>query len=125
MPKRIKSLIPTEQEDQIKFAVWLAKQGILFTASANGGKRNLFEAMKLKKMGVSKGYPDISIEMSNRDYNGLRIELKRVSGGIRSPEQIEWQKKLRKNGYCCEFANGLEEAKKIVLDYIANVDQIA
>ncbi len=125
-PKSLKEIkVPTEEQDQIKFAVWLANQGILFTASANGGKRNLWEAVKFKRMGVSKGYPDIAIEMSNKLYHGLRIELKRVSGGVRSPEQLEWQRRLRENGYCCEFANGLDEAKRIVLDYLSNIDKAA
>ena len=122
---KAKSGLPTEAEDQIKLAVWLAKMGILFTSSANGGKRNFYEAVKLKRMGVSKGYPDVAIEMSNKSYHGLRIELKRVSGGVRSPEQLEWQRRLRENGYCCEFANGLEEAKKIVLDYLQDIDKAA
>lgn len=123
IPKRkIKSAVklasPTEEQDQIKLAVWLDKNKLPFYAIPNGGKRNFFEAVKLKRCGVKAGIPDICLPLPNRKgYHGLYIELKRVSGGRVSDEQLAWQELLRKNGYCAEIAYGLEEAKKIVSNY--------
>lgn len=125
MPEKKKSSIPTEEEDQIKLVVWIRKQGIPVVASANGGKRNFWEAMKLKRMGVSSGFPDLFIPLANRQFPGLFIELKRVSGGVVSDAQLHWLKILRQNGYAVEICRGLEEAKKVITDYLANTDKAA
>lgn len=110
---------PTEAQEQIKFAVWLAKQGIRFSASANGGSRNYLEAVKLKRMGVSSGFPDIEIPLPIEPYHGLYIELKRVNGGKVSEVQLDWLNYLRSQGYYAEVAKGFEEAKAIVLHYLS------
>ncbi len=118
-PFRLKQYIPPEQDEQIVFADWLRAKKIKFSASANGGSRHLLEAVKLKRMGVSKGYPDVSIPLARKGYHGLYIELKRVKGGVVSPEQQEWGEYLMSEGYAWHVANGASEAIKIVLDYIA------
>jgi hypothetical protein len=105
--------------------VWVRKMGLPIVASGNGGKRNLYEAMKLKRMGISAGYPDLFMPVPNKTFPGLFIELKRVSGGKVSDEQLHWQTILRKNGYACEICRGLEEAKKVILNYLANTDEAA
>jgi hypothetical protein len=46
----------------------------------NGGRRNLFEAFKLKRMGVKAGIPDIHLPVSCGKYNSLWIELKSHKG---------------------------------------------
>lgn len=125
MPKTKESKIPTEEEDQIKLVTWLKKQGIPVAASANGGKRNLWEAMKLKRMGVSSGFPDLFIPLANRQFTGLFIELKRISGGLVSDQQLEWMRILRKNGFAAEICRGLDQAKKVITDYLANTDKAA
>ncbi len=122
----MKTAVPTEEQDQIKLAVWMDKLGIPFYAIPNGGKRNLWEAMKLKRSGVKKGVPDLCLPVpSQKGHHGLYIELKRVSGGVVSDEQRHWQKILLQNGYACEVCRGFEEAKKVILDYLANTDQAA
>ena len=113
-----KNSLPLEQEEQIKFSSWLTKEGIRHTASANGEKRNLMIALKLKRMGVSPGFPDICIPIPSGCYHGLYIELKRQKGGKLSTEQINWLEFLRERGYYADVAFGFEEAKKIVLYYL-------
>jgi len=117
--KKESDYVPTESDDQILLAVWLKKKGIRFTASANGGKRNYYEAIKLKRMGVSPGFPDIEIPYPSGKYHGLYIELKRKKGGKVSPEQAEWLQYLRDKGYYAEIAHGFEEAKEIVTHYLS------
>ena len=66
---------------------------------------------KQKKEGFTKGFPDLMIIGSSKI---VFIELKRNSGGIKSKEQIEWVDYLQKQGFVAEFAEGFEEAKKII-----------
>ena len=114
----VKKLVPTEDEEQITLANWLTKQGIRFYAIPNGGRRNLREAVKLKRTGVSPGAPDICIPIPSGCYHGLYIELKRERGGRVSNEQVEWLEFLRSKGYWADVAFGFEDAKKIVLYYL-------
>lgn len=116
MPKQILKT-PSEAEEQIKFVVWLKKQGIRVAASANGGSRNLLEALKFKNMGVSPGFPDLFIPAPCGGYTGLFIEMKRTKGGKVSPEQQEWLTYLRGVNYYCSVAYGFEEAKEIFSQY--------
>lgn len=125
MARKPLSIIPSEEKDQIALSTWLKMQGIRFTASANGGKRHLWEAMKFKRMGVSSGFPDIFVPIPSGGYHGLFIELKRKSGGKVSNVQIEWLAFLRGQGYFAEVCIGFEEAKKTVLSYLALTDKAA
>ena len=118
MPK-MKEVIPTEAAEQIKLAVWLTKKGIRFTASANGGQRNLLEALKFKRMGVSPGFPDIEIPLPIAPYHGCYIELKRQKGGKLSENQVDWLKYLTEKGYYAVCCRGFDEAKEIVLHYLS------
>ncbi len=111
-------LIPTEAQEQIKLVVWLQKQGIRVSASANGGSRNLFEAMKFKRMGVSAGFPDIEIPFPCGGYHGLYIEMKRLKGSVTSDAQRDWLDYLNAKGYYAAIAHGFEQAKSIVLWYL-------
>lgn len=113
-----KSLTPTEDHEQIMFVTWLRNQGYRVAASANGGKRNLFEAMKLKRMGVSAGFPDIFVPLPRAIYHGFFVEMKRVSGGKVSDLQLEWLSYLRLMGYYAEVANGFDEARELFMQYL-------
>lgn len=110
--------IPTEYEEQVKFSVWLTLKGVKHSASANGGSRHLLEAIHLKKMGVSKGFPDIEIPLPTKRYHGLYIEMKRLKGGKVTPEQKEWINYLNDKGYFATVARGFDEAKAIFEQYL-------
>lgn len=127
MRKKLKAVatVPTEDQDQIRLATWLALQGIKFTASANGGSRNYIEAAKLKRMGVSAGFPDIFIPLPSGGYHGLFIELKRAKGGKVSPHQMLWLQYLRDKHYYADIAYGFDEAKEIVINYLRLTPQAA
>lgn len=100
-----------ERETQIKFAVWLAKMGFRYNASAAGGYRDPREGQNFKRMGVSKGFPDIEVPYPITPYHGFYLELKSSSGKL-SPEQLEWINYLKKQGYYAEVAYSFEEAKE-------------
>ena len=120
-----KPALPKEDYEQITFVVWLKKQGYWVSASANGGSRNLFEAMKFKRMGVAPGYPDIFVPFPVAHYHGFFIEMKREKGGKVSAEQRQWLQHLREKGYYAEVARGCEEAKELFLHYLSFMPQAA
>ena len=115
----VKVIVPTEDQEQTKLVTWLTKQGIRHYAIPNGGRRNLREAVKLKRSGVSAGVPDLCIPIPSGSYHGLYIELKRQKGGRISTEQTQWLQFLRDQQYWADVAFGFEEAKEIVLYYLS------
>jgi len=94
-------------------------------ASANGGSRHLLEAIALKKMGVSKGFPDVEVPLPSGRYHGFYVEMKRQKGGKVSIEQAEWLAYLREKGYWAEVARGFEEAKEMFLHYLSFMPKAA
>ncbi len=115
---KLKAQVPPERYEQIRFANWLDKSGILYTASANGELRDKRTGSILKRMGVKRGFPDITLPYMRQSHGGLYIELKRVSGGTMSPYQKWWKERLEEQGYICVRANGCNEAIQITLNYL-------
>ena len=68
-----------------------------------------------KAQGVKPGVPDVVICQSYKDKHGLYIELK-VKGKSPSDDQLEFMKKLRKNGYGAYWIRGYDEFLEL-LDY--------
>ena len=116
---------PFEEDEQMAAACWLDKNNILYYHCPNGGKRNYVEACKLKAMGVKAGVPDICIPIPSGSHHGLYIELKRQDGGKLSKMQATWLAAVTARGYLAKVANGCEEAKKIVSEYLSDEDALA
>lgn len=125
--KKLKAATPPkEDQEQILLATWLDKQGIKYYAIPNGGySLNLFQALKLKRMGLKSGAPDLCIPLAIKPYHGLYIELKRVKGGKVSELQQDWLNYLNEAGYLAEVAYGFEHAKEIVLRYLNTMPKAA
>jgi len=120
---------------------------VLFTIAPNGMKLPIGVAVKLKRMGYSKGTPDIMIfepkteiicspplndnqtissERTFKIYHGLFIELKTPKikeigqkAGTLSPEQIQWIDVLNIKGYKAEVCYGSNEAIEIIDKYLS------
>lgn len=103
---------------------------IIFTAESSGIKLTMGQSIVAKRCRSSRGLPDMWIMEAKKGYHGCFIELKKddvkilkKDGSIKSDkhlqEQEEIQQRLRLKGYYCEFAVGLEEAKKIVDWYLS------
>lgn len=86
--------------------------------SLNGVRLTIGQAVKCKKLGMRKGYPDINLPVKRGEYSGLYIELKRVKGGQISKEQQEWREFLLSQGYAHYFCKGADEAWKVILGYL-------
>ena len=86
-----------EQKLQEQYSFYLYSRGVLFCASAGGMRTNMRTAIKMKKAGYKKGYPDIFIYEPRGKYHGMAVEVK--CGSYPTLEQKEWQEKLIKLGY--------------------------
>ena len=76
----------------------------------------MLEAIKLKRMGVKAGIPDLCIPIARKGHHGLYIELKRRSGGVVSDTQQYWLEELKRQGYDVFIAKGADE----LIDYVKN-----
>ena len=74
-------------------------------------------AIKMKKMGTSKGFPDLLVFIpvygTTGDvdaYQMCAIEMNRKTGGRTSTEQKEWLDILQASGVMCAVCKGADEA---------------
>ena len=79
----------------------------------NGERRAIKTAIRLKKMGVVAGIPDLFIPAWS-----LWIELKRQNGGVVSAEQKKVMAYLKKAGYKCFVCHGATDASIQVLKFL-------
>jgi hypothetical protein len=105
-----------QQEIVIKY-LRLAYPNLLYCASAGGMRTSYLQAIKMKRTGYVKGFPDLFIYEPRNEYNGLAIEMKKEKGGVASPEQKRWQEQLRNRGYSSYICKGSEEAIKVIDEY--------
>lgn len=112
---------PSEAEIQKSLARRLDQAHLLWTATANGGKRDKRTAATLRAQGVKPGVPDILIftPPPSGVGIGLAIELKRPTTrgkqrGRLSPHQRIWLEELRALGWRAEVAYGLDHALEIL-----------
>lgn len=121
----MKNVVPTEAQEQSALFEWAARMQGKYPALRymfaipNGGSRNLIEARHLKEQGVKAGVPDIFLPSPAGMYCGLFVEMKRQKGGTVRPEQREWLIELNRAGYKAVVARGFDEARQIILEYLA------
>jgi len=118
---RAKSAPPTEADIQRDLAKALDAANLLWTATANGGKRDKRTAAALKAQGLKPGVPDVLIftPPPSGIGRGMALELKRDSGqgkqrGRLSPHQRIWLEELRALGWRAEVAYGYDHALEIL-----------
>jgi hypothetical protein len=105
-----------QQEIVVKY-LKLAYPDALYCASAGGMRTSYLQAVKMKRTGYVKGFPDLFIYEPRGAFYGLAIEMKKEKGGAASPEQKRWQEQLRNRGYCSYICKGKDEAIKIIDEY--------
>ncbi|MFM2589446.1 VRR-NUC domain-containing protein [Vibrio sp. TBV020] len=96
------------------------KLGESITHVPNEGKRGGKAQSDFKKLGGSKGYPDLIVDIAAGGFHGLRIEMKSPKGfsSSVSKEQKEWIERLNRRGYLAVICYGFEEAKQVIVDYL-------
>lgn len=82
----------------------------------NGGKRNLLEAVKFKRMGGKKGVPDYFFPEPVSPYHGMFVEFK--TGKVKeSKDQLDVMKALERKGYFVAVVRSFEQFQKVVRRY--------
>jgi hypothetical protein len=120
-----------EYDEQVKVFQWAEAAQAEFPAlkyligSINGVKISIGSAVKMKKAGLKRGYPDLSLDLPRSSnlghllkFHGLRIELKRRSGGKVSPEQADWLGWLQCNDYRAVVCYGSDQAIQEIKNYL-------
>ena len=118
--------IPLEEDEQIAFVNFCHLKGYKVHHCANeigGSTRALkLRAIKAKRMGQSKGFPDLlifvpiygRIDDEPDAYQPIAIEMKRIKGSVASIEQKAWGNVLEKSGIPFKICKGCDEAIKFV-----------
>lgn len=84
----------------------------------NEGKRSIHGGHRMKWKGLSKGYPDIALDIPAHGFHGLRIELKVVRNRPRI-EQSEWLDRLTAAGYMAVVCVGAEATIETIAGYLS------
>lgn len=86
--------------------------------TANEAKRSPALGATLKRMGLRKGISDLCFPICKNGKHGLYLELKNGRKAKIQPEQLEFGQIIEERGYQFSIAYDLEEAKKIIKEYI-------
>ena len=118
-----------EEPEQIAFINWMANalpETFEYTFHpANGGKRHVATAKRMKALGQKKGVPDLFMDLpkydpeTGRPYFGMRAEFKATPphNSALSTEQKAWLARLSRRGYFAVPAKGLAELQRLVTWY--------
>ncbi|MEW6212845.1 MAG: VRR-NUC domain-containing protein [Acidobacteriota bacterium] len=114
----------TEHDHQCALFRWAAEMSerfpileFMFAIPNAGAGAQRGQAGKLRAEGVKSGVPDIFIPCAKGGFYGLFIEMK-VGRNKPSAQQKKWIAYLRGFGYRVEVCYGVEEAKRVILDYL-------
>lgn len=120
---KLKPLTLKEEDIQgvfIQYAkMYLRGDADLVFSIPNEAKRSFSVVAHMKKLGLTKGVPDVMVAIPKGGYHGLFIEFKSAKGRVR-PEQAAFHEKLRAQGYCVEVCRDSLEAIKLFQDYLQN-----
>lgn len=113
-----------ESELQQQCVQWFALQpkyrkyeGLLF-AVPNGGQRSKKTAADLKKEGVVSGVSDLILDVPNKQYHGLRIEMKHGKNK-QSESQLLYQQRVTAQGYHYALCYTFEQFQEVINDYLS------
>ncbi len=106
-----------EDNFQKQVASYLDLLGVLWCHVANERKTSFQAGARLKAKGVKSGVPDCLIFESNKDYNGLAIELK-IKPNKTTKNQKEWLERLKNNKWKTLVAYSFDEAKNEIDKYL-------
>lgn len=84
----------------------------------NGGLRDAGTAANLKREGVKRGVPDISLPAPRGKYHGLFIEMK-AGNNKPTKEQKAWLKSLEEEGYATYVCYSWLEAREVLEKYLS------
>ena len=103
----------------------------LFQCDMSGVMLSIGQAVKQKRLGMTRGWPDLKIMEPRGGHHGLFIELKRAGTKIylrdgktmvaneHFREQEAVMQRLRDRGYAATFAVGMADAVGVIDRYMA------
>ena len=111
------SEIPSEHQEQVAFVKWFRAQypKVRIFAVPNAAMRSPQQASWLRAEGMSAGCADLWIPEWR-----CAIEMKRIKGGVVSPEQQAWGDYLLGIGWHWHVCRGFDEAREVAVG-IGNV----
>jgi hypothetical protein len=109
-------------EDYVQNQIWIwytnnyclkhhNPRGLIFSIP-NGGNRNAREAKRLKDTGLLSGVSDLIVILPCGKL--LFIEVKKPTGGVQSPEQKDFEARVKALGYEYHIVKSLDEFKNII-----------
>lgn len=110
-----------EQQAVIEWSLWnRGRYPELETLhhTVNEGKRSVSNGAMLKSIGMSKGFPDLSLNCAKGAYHSLHIEMKRDRRSRASKEQKDWIARLNKWGNCAVICYSADEAISVLEQYL-------
>jgi hypothetical protein len=122
--KNLPNLYAKEWQEQATVFEWANAMSqkyhdlMLLNGSLNGVKLTIGQAVKCKRLGMRKGFPDINLPVKRYPYSGLYIELK-VPGGRESKEQRWWGNRLKEQGYMYSVCWGADAAIELIDEYLS------
>lgn len=124
-PRKV-SAVPLEEAEQIALFQWrdVAVQAIpelrWLHSSLNGVPLSPGLALKMRRMGMTRGVVDVFLPIVRGGYAGLYIEMKRRNGvpSHLSASQKEFIAFAREQGYRAEWCKGWEPARDLILNYL-------
>lgn len=92
---------------------------IALYAVPNSGRRSKALGAYMQAEGLRRGAPDLILDVASKIHHGLRIELKRVDGGVQSDEQKSYQEYYATAGIRYELCHGADVAIACIKEYLA------
>lgn len=113
-----------EHRIQVSCVKWFRykfpKLANLLYAIPNGSRRDVITGKILKDEGVVRGVSDLNLDIANRFYHGLRVEMK-TPKGVQSKEQREFQKLMESQGFKYVICRSLNDFMKEITIYMEAV----
>ncbi len=108
-----------EWQIQAALVKWAKLKGLILLSIPNGAKRSLAATSREKAMGLLPGASDLFLAHPNALYGGYWIELK-VPGKKPTALQMEFMKKMKKQGYHANWFDDWIIAKEAIEYYLDN-----
>jgi len=121
--------VPSEHAEQAFVVAWarahehIEPRLAMLLSIPNGANKSPAARAKFQREGLRAGVPDLFLAAPElvaweEPAHGLFVEMKRVRGGVVSPEQRAWHEALRGQGYRVVVAKGAEEGITAIQDYL-------
>ena len=117
---------PDDEEHRLQCACvqWFRLQypnnaGLLY-AVPNGGRRDAATGARLKAEGVLAGVSDLNLDLPNRYYHGLRIEMKTLRGRQRETQR-QYQQAVEAVGYRYAVCRDFDSFRGVVEEYMKGI----